>query len=151
MKRFITLLMLIAAFTVTTVFTTQAQVQVNRTLKSVLNLSSDTVTNAADEYLYTGEITSSNTALGIQLVMDRLSGTAAGTATLEASNDNSNWYPYCIGGVANDSCYSFTLTNVASQNTRWHVINAADRYFRVKVDGSGTQSLKISGRVMGKR
>lgn len=107
----------------------------------------DTLTDAGTVYAYLapqGLITSTGagieggyTSLGIKLTLTRLSGTAAGSATLQVSNDFVNWSTHPSASV-------FTLTNVAAQTAIWAIGDIDFKYYRIIVTGSGTQSLKLS-------
>jgi hypothetical protein len=68
----------------------------------------------------------------IQVILTKISGTGAGTVKLMGSNDNSNYTQ--IGS-------SFTITDVASQNTVFYVASPLPVYLKVLATGSGTESV----------
>lgn len=134
-------------FTLTIGLTSMAQTtaMTSATYGAVL----DTVTNSTAHYLVTGRVSGVATTVAIHFTALEISGTTAGTATLEASIDGTTWYPYYD---SRDSTYSFTLTDVATaQNYRWLVFTGGDEYYRVKVVGSGTVSVKISAKYKSKK
>jgi hypothetical protein len=108
-------------------------------LKSQYSLTVDTVTNAGTNYLTSVKAKNKVPAL-IVFNAAKISGTVAGTASLEASVDGTTWYSYY---GSKDSTYSFTLTNVSAQAYRWELPQLNDLYVRVKVTGSGTMAAKI--------
>jgi hypothetical protein len=66
----------------------------------------------------------------IQVVLTKVSGTGAGTVKLMGSNDNTNFTQ--IGS-------SFTITDVASQNTVFYVSAPLPVYLKVLATGTGTE------------
>lgn len=139
MKKFILIASML--FTVTAL---QAQTE---TMTSQYSSSVDTVTDAGTKYMYSVKAKNKVPAL-IVFSATKISGTVAGTATLEASVDGSTWYSYY---GSKDSTYSFTLTNVSSQAYRWEIPQLNDLYVRVKVVGSGTMATKIYATVTRKQ
>lgn len=97
----------------------------------------DTVTNAASKQLVSGALYKAQDVVIVQFLAEKISGTVGGTATLQGSVDGVSWYN--IGSA-------FTLTDVATQTTHFKVTDAGEVYFRVQVTGTGTMSVKISGK-----
>ena len=124
MKKYIFLL-LFTAFA----FISQAQIL---TLKSTSNNVTDTVTNTATEVLTSAVFSGKVKPLTVQVAVTKVSGTVAGSITLQYSLDGSNYF-----SLAADSVY--TATNVASQSFGWKVTTAA-KYVRVSYTGSGTMA-----------
>jgi hypothetical protein len=77
-------------------------------------------------------ITGGYSGAAIQVVLTKISGTGAGTVKLMGSNDNTNFTQ--IGS-------SFTITDVASQNTVFYVSAPLPVYVKVLATGSGTESV----------
>lgn len=98
----------------------------------------DTVTNTATKYLVSGRLGKGATVT-VQFTATEISGTTAGTATLQGSLDNSNWYT--IGSA-------YTLTDVAAQTTAFKVTTPNEVYLRVAVTGSGTMSDQIKAKYL---
>lgn len=134
MKKFIFFLIATVGMTVAS----YAQSPVN--LKSQYGLTVDTVTSTAAKYLTSPVIRPKYDAISVVLHATEISGTTAGTATLEASHDGVVWYSYYTG---KDSTYSYTLTDVATQAYRWTIHTWEDIYLRVKVVGISTPNVKI--------
>ena len=137
MKNKITLLLI--ALTVS--FMVNAQVN----LTSVYGNTTDTVTNTATKYLYSGVVNGYQKTAAIQVTLTEISGTTAGTISLEASVDGVNYYSYY---GSKDSTYTFSPSDVSSQSFRFILTDVGDLYFRVKYVGSGTMSDKISGKIL---
>lgn len=119
-------------------FTTTAQTS----LVSQYSLTVDTVTNSGTKYLtIPAAVKGFYKTCSVQFYASEISGTTAGTATLQYSLDNSNWY-----SVPRDSVY--TLTDVSTQSFGWQLKDWGDLYLRVKVTGSGTMADKIYAKVL---
>lgn len=123
-----------------------ASAQVRTMTSSTYGLALDTVTSTAAHYMVSGQI-NAGLKKNVEIVLSatEISGTTGGTATVECSLDNSTWFsPY----NSLDSTYSFTLTDVATaQIYRWQLTNQNARYYRVKVVGSGSVSVKIAAKM----
>lgn len=72
-------------------------------------------------------------AIGVQAIITKISGTVAGTATFQGSIDNTNWET--IGSA-------YTITD-ASQAKAFTQIGNPYQYYRVKFTGSGTMSASV--------
>ncbi len=105
----------------------QAQTASGTTLPLV---AGDTVANAGT-VTKTIRVTAGYEGAALQVVLTRLTGTAAGTAQVYGSVDGTN---YATIGSA------FTLTNVASQTSIFYVTAPLPVYLRIVTTGSGTQS-----------
>jgi hypothetical protein len=109
--------------------------------KKALTVSSadDTLVDAQTGYLTT-TLNGSYGVVSFQLKVTKVSGTVAGTATLEGSHD----------GVTYASIHgtSYTITNVASQSAIWTIVPSNVPYYRLKLVMSGTQSSIPTGTVV---
>lgn len=97
-------------------------------------IAGDTVVNTAT---VNKQITASAgySAVGVQAVITKISGTVAGTATFQGSLDNTNWET--IGSA-------FTMTNVATQAKLFVQSGGSPyHYYRVSFVGSGTMSASV--------
>jgi hypothetical protein len=108
----------------------------------VITLDVDTITDAGTTSVVLPAFTGDD-MVTIQAVYTQLTGTAAGTATLEGSVDGTNYvaltdYAGFIKGYPNDS---LTITNGAT--TSWVVQGNGFYKYRVKNVGSGTQSTEV--------
>lgn len=99
--------------------------------------SGDTVTNAETEYL-TLTIKGGYDIVAIQYVAVKLSGTVAGTATLQGSLDGSNWID--IDTVTN--------TNVAAQTFDLSIAPNKWLYYRIACVGTGTMAARVYAYVL---
>lgn len=95
--------------------------------------SGDTVTNAETETL-TLTVLNSYHLVTFQYVCVKLSGTVAGTATLQGSLDNSTWIPID----------TLTNTDVASQTfALYETAGARFKFYRVVCTGTGTMAARV--------
>lgn len=115
------------------------------TMISQYSLTLDTVTNTATKYLTLPTAVTANKlyqSLLIVFTATEISGTTAGTATIEVSANGSDW-----ASMPPDSCAgiyaSYTLTDVTSQTFAWTVTPWYGYKFRLKVTGVGTMSDQI--------
>jgi hypothetical protein len=102
-------------------------------------------TNTTPGYLYSQAIVGYKDVTNITVASIEVTGTTAGTLTLEASMDGTNWY-----NVYNstDTTYSFALSDVTtSQVYRWQLLGVANKYYRVKSTGSGSPSYTTTAKI----
>lgn len=126
------------------------------TMLSDISATSDTVTNTGTGYVQL-KVKGTYKSVAIQVVSDKISGTAAGTVTLQGSNDGVNFVtvntsylsnlasqaPYTTGGGA-----TLTVTNVAT-STKIFVVNGSPyAYYRLSHTGSGTMVSRLSGYIL---
>jgi nitrate/nitrite transporter NarK len=95
----------------------------------------DTVTNTGTATKTLPVITDGYQGAVVQVIVTRLSGTAAGTVGLYGSLDGTNYRQ--IGS-------DYTVTNVASQNHVFYVTGPLPNYLRVLETGSGTMSAVLT-------
>lgn len=105
-------------------------------LLSNVSISSDTTTNAATSYL-TLPVSQWYNTVTIQSVITKISGTVGGTATLQGSNDGTNFNTV---SAAYADAVSYVPTDQAT-NTKIFVITGSPyRYYRISYTGTGTMS-----------
>jgi hypothetical protein len=113
------------------------------TLLSSYSLTSDTVTNTGTSYL---QITLNNyyEKVSFQPVVTKVSGTAAGTVTLQGSVDGTNYVT-----VSSDysNARTMTVTNVTTSTAFFVVTSSPYRYYRLSYTGSGTMVCTLKGYV----
>ncbi|TXI13250.1 MAG: hypothetical protein E6Q68_01685 [Polynucleobacter sp.] len=136
MKKFI--FMLIASVALMSIGVLQAQVV--QFAKTASNPTGAFVDGGSDTVYLT--VNQSFVKAGIQPVATKVSGTLAGTATLQGSIDGVNFVT--IGSA-------FTLTNVAKSTTIWTVDYGPYSRYRVIFTGSGTMSATGSAFFLGRR
>lgn len=97
-------------------------------------VGTDTVVNTSVVNLTIKTTTSANN-MSLMLVTTKLTGTVAGTAILQASNDGTNWLTINTAGAD-----TATITNVAAFAYFWN--EAPNRYlhYRLNITGSGTST-----------
>lgn len=115
-----------------------------KVLLSQYDNPTDTVTSTAAKYL-TAPILNNGfqKVIIVAITATEISGTTAGTATLEASLDGSNWY--------SASTTAHTLTDVASQTFTWSLSDWGSLYLRVKVVGVSTPNVIISAKLLSRK
>lgn len=111
--------------------------------KSSYGATTDSVTNTGTNYV-TVQVQNWYYTTTIQPVVTKLSGTAAGTVTLQGSNDGTNFVTvntsYISGGSATMSVSNQTT------NTKLFVITGSPyRYYRLSYTGSGTMLCTLKG------
>lgn len=103
-----------------------------------LTVTKATLTNTDTSYLKPNSPGASRW-LSIQLNVTKVSGTTAGTASLQLSEDNVNWFPVSVAGVD-----TLTISN-ATISKRWEVGAPKSRYYRVRVYSTGTSVQTVAG------
>lgn len=120
-------------------------------LKSTYGYTSDTVTNGATNSILL-RVQGNYKTVSIQAVVTKLSGTAAGTVTLQGSNDGTNYETVATRYLRSVAPYStsfgtatHTVTNVTT-NTKIFVLNKSPyAYYKLSYTGSGTMSCTLKG------
>lgn len=115
-------------------------------LKSSFNLTSDTVTNTATGYLQATALSGAKGVASIQIVITKISGTVAGTITLQGSNDGTNFIALTNTSTV-PQIATATATDVASQTFGWTIGLNVWRYYRVSWTGAGTMSARFTGKL----
>lgn len=164
--KIISMFLLLAAFA----FSAQAQNTVTYVLGKVVSnmpttshlfLIKDTVSNTNTNYLSSGYTGSGvnpvpTTAIGTKMVnvaytttisalFTKISGTLAGTATLQGSIDGTDYYTVTSAPYAVTATY--TVTDVATQTKSWVLYGNPYKYYRVSWTGAGTMSGTVQGSV----
>lgn len=111
---------------------------------SNVSLTSDTTANTGTSYVGLGVQKWYNTVT-IQSVVTKISGTVAGTVTLQGSIDGTNY-------VTVNSSYadvtSYSPTDVATSSKLFVVTGSPYRYYRLSYTGAGTMSASHRGYVL---
>lgn len=121
------------------------------TMKQATGAVSDTVDDSGTGYVSL-QVQNSYKAVSIQFVGTKISGTVAGTVTLQGSLNGTNYNtvstvylksnpitPFSTGAVA-----TFTATNGTSTKL-WTITNSPYEYYRLSWTGTGTMSGIIKG------
>lgn len=111
---------------------------------SPYSATSDTTTNTATSYV-TLPVSNWYNTVTIQSVVTEISGTTAGTVTLQGSIDGTNF-------VTVNSSYadvtSYSPTDVATSSKLFVVTGSPYRYYRLSYTGAGTMSASHRGYVL---
>jgi phospholipase/lecithinase/hemolysin len=100
----------------------------------------DTIRDSGTKYL-TLTLKDTYANVSFQLVGTKLFGTVAGTATLQCSNDGTNYVTVTNAAV-------FTYTNTATQTTIWEIGASKELFYRIATVGSGTSTYTHKGYVV---
>lgn len=130
------------------VFTSNAQTSATPMLSSS-GLALDTATNTTATYVAL-KVTGNYSFISVQYVATKISGTVAGTAVLQVSNDGTTYTTLEAGNVV-ETANSYTNTDVASQSKVWTVKEPTYLYYRVLVTGSGTMAASYKANLLGKK
>lgn len=140
MKKILLFAMLIAL----SAFTANAQTNQRLTLLQATGAASDTVTNAGTAYVGRA-FTGSATAIGVQVAIQKVSGTVAGTLTFQGSVDGTNYHT--IGSTQ-------SLTDTSGTKYYLFVLDGGSApytHYRASVAGGTTCVYYISGTLIGKK
>jgi hypothetical protein len=137
MKKIIIILMLCALGTIT-----HAQSIVQSLFSPPASGShlTDTVTNTGVVVMGSNIVAGAAKNITVTATFTKISGTAAGTATLLGSLNGIDW--------TSASATSFTVTDVATQTTSWILTSKPFQYYRVSCTGSGTTAYTVKGQVL---
>jgi hypothetical protein len=98
--------------------------------------SGDTIVNTGAKSVSQKFTTTAN-VVSFQAVVSKVSGTVAGTAVLQASNNDTTWVT-----ISTDT---LTLTDVAVNSKVWNVPNNPYVSYRILYTGSGTMAAVARG------
>lgn len=146
MKKYIFILFAVAGLAITTQ-AQRANLPVTSALSSTYGKVTDTVTSTAAKYMVSSALPATM-KITVAATFVELSGTTAGTATIEGSLDGTNWHPLLVHGTTTAQP-SYTVTDTANQVTSWDLIYLDDRYLRVKVVGVSTPSFTVAVKYSG--
>ena len=100
----------------------------------------DTVTNTGTVTMTSAIVKGAPNQTTVTAVFTKLTGTVAGTATLQGSLNNVDF--------VSASSTSYTVTDLATQATSWALTGKNYLYYRVNVVGSGTSTYTVKGQVL---
>ena len=102
----------------------------------------DTVTNSGTKHVDL-EVKAYHKTLSIQVVSTKLSGTNAGTATLQGSIDGTNFDT--VNSAFLDGTATLTVLNQTNTTKLFKITGSPYRYYRVSHTGTGTMSSRLKG------
>lgn len=100
----------------------------------------DTVTNTGTVTMSSAIVKGAPNQTTVTATFTKLTGTVAGTATLQGSLNATDW--------VSASATSYTVTDLATQSTSWPLTGKNYLYYRVNVVGSGTSTYTVKGQVL---
>lgn len=130
-------------------FSAQCQTSVLADMKNSLSpyALTDTVTNTGTGTVTSPRISGAGSNITIALVLTEISGTTAGTVTIQGSLDGTNWK--AIPTVETQtSITTATALDVASQVFTWRLASSPYLYYRASWTGAGTMAATIAGKIM---
>lgn len=119
--------------------------------------TTDTVTDAGTTYLTSGSLVANKSGkYSVALVVANISGTSTFKAILQGSVDGTNWSNYFgTAGTTGLGCDTLQVTSAAPAyfvwNSAYPVSGASGGrrlYMRIKCVGTGTQSTRVSGKLI---
>lgn len=157
MKKVIFLLMVIAAFALSPVY--------SQTMTAAAFTGADSViTNAGTANVtYTVATNSNPSKVVVQVTLTKASGTGAGTCTLKGGLDAYSGYdtimnakftpldPALTTAINSTLTSVYTIRNVTSQNHTWEVVNPCYKIYQVFCTGSGTESVAMRAKIIATR
>jgi len=147
MKKLIGLLF---AAAIVMVFSAESEAQgvLKNLLSATYELSSDTLTNTATTTMTSERIAGNHNTVTVQVVVDELSGTTAGTVTLLGSLDGVNFKPLTDTTTV-PTIGTWTLIDQAAPQTYiWRIIGSPCLYYQVSHSGGTSMSAIITGKVL---
>jgi len=100
----------------------------------------DTVINAGVVTMSSALVAGAAQNVTITATFTKLTGTVAGTASLQGSLNATDW--------TSASATTYTVTDVANATTSWVLTNKPFQYYRVSVTGSGTSTYTVKGQAL---
>lgn len=94
----------------------------------------DTITNTGTVTKTLPAITSGFSGTVVDALLTKISGTGAGTAQLQISNNGTTFF---------NSGSAYTITNVAAQSAIFSIAAPVPKYVRILFTGSGTESVQV--------
>jgi len=127
---------------------------------TVISITPDTLNGAETVYFETETFNYSWDYLTIQAACDNIGGTSAGTLSLEASVDGTDWVPFTQGlndsafvGLAPGILYGYATTGITDSltitdnaNITWIIKDAPFYNYRIKGVGEASDSTLITAK-----
>lgn len=114
---------------------------------TTMTLSGDTVVNTGTKFCSL-RLAQSYKKVTVQALITKISGTVAGTLTLQGSIDGTNWVTADTASFVTEGAATFTATNVATQNKTWIMNGDPYLWYRLSYTGTGTMSATLKGYVL---
>jgi len=126
------------------------------TMKSDIAATSDTVTNGGSGYVQL-QVKGTYKSVAIQVVSNKISGTAGGTVTLQGSNDGVNFVTVKTGyltNIATQEPYTkgagatLSVTDIATSSAVFVLNGSPYAYYRLSHTGTGTMVSRLRGYIL---
>ncbi len=114
---------------------------------STMTNSGDTIVNTATEACSL-KVNNSYKSLSIHALITKISGTVAGTLTLQGTIDGVTWVTVDTATFVSDGLATYTATNVTSQSKVWIVSGSPYLWFKLSYTGTGTMSATLKGYIL---
>lgn len=114
---------------------------------SSYSLTSDTCTNSATTYVGLPVLNWYQT-VSIQVVVTKISGTVAGTVTVQGSVDGTN---YVTVSSSFSTAQTLSPSNQATNTKLFTITGSPYKYYRLSYTGTGTMSATIKGYLLANR
>jgi hypothetical protein len=106
--------------------------------------SGDTVTNTETEACSL-KVVNSYKAVTVHTVITKLSGTVAGTVTLQGTIDGTTWVTVDTAALITEGASTYTATDVTTNTKTWIIDGAPYLWFKLSYTGSGTMAAIFNG------
>ena len=129
------------------------------TMKSDILATSDTITDSGTGFVEL-QVKGKYSSVSIQAISDKISGTAAGTITLQGSNDGTNFVTLNVGYIQDlaqqqpytvDAAGTLTVTDISTSTKVFTVTGSPYAYYRLSHTGTGTMVSRLRGYLMGNK
>lgn len=111
---------------------------------SYYGLTSDTATNTGTTYVQ-AQVKNWYESVSIQAVVTKLSGTAAGTVTVQGSNDGTNYVTVNSSYITSST---LSVSNVTTNTKVFILTGSPYNYYRLSYTGSGTMACTLKGYIL---
>jgi hypothetical protein len=118
-------------------------------------VTTTTITNTATRY-HGYQVRATHKTITIQPVITKVSGTVAGTVTLQGSNDGTNYetvptsYVTKYLGLSSSASSTFATSNQTTNTCLFVISGSPFEYYRVSYTGSGTMSATMTAKLVAK-
>lgn len=123
----------------------KAQQSVLSDLKSVYNLTRDTVSNTGTIYLTSGRVAGPGDVT-IQVNATKISGTVGGTISLQGSLDGTNFK--ALNTAETQTALATVTATDASNVYHWRLNGSPFLYYRVSWTGTGTMAASFTAKIL---
>jgi hypothetical protein len=109
-----------------------------------MTASGDTITDTGTKACSL-KVVHSYDQITIHALITKISGTVAGTVTLQGTVDGTTFVTVDTATFVSDGLATYTATNVASQSKVWVINKSPYLWFKISYTGSGTMAATLKG------